>query len=118
MPVREILRAVVFLHRIADDQDFTETINCVPDSTMKELEAGLLERQTAGEIDMVQIGRHRYDATSFTDYSDQVGDFLARVDEVRLHSSMDRATPSEGEDPGSIPGVASRFTGFDDIPDR
>lgn len=115
MPVREILRAVVFLHRLADKQDFTTTINCVPDSRMKDLEAGLLERQDAGEITTVQIARHRYDATVFTDYRDQVDQFLAKIDEVRLYGPTDRATPSEGVDGGSIPPRASRFTGFDDI---
>lgn len=112
---KETLRAVIFLHRKADDQDFNEVINCVPDSRMNYLERALIERQNAGEIDTVQIGRHRNQAHPLSQDFDQVDIFLARLDSVRLHSSTDRATPSEGEDDGSIPSEASSFTGFDNV---
>lgn len=94
MPIREILRAVVFVHRVADDKDLEEVINCIPDERMKDLEVGLKQRQTSGELDLVQIGRHRTQATSFTEYNDQIDWFLALIDEVKL------------------PAV---FTGFDNI---
>lgn len=94
MPIREILRAVVFVHRVADDKDLEEVINCIPDERMKDLEVGLKKRQTSGELDFVQIGRHRTQATAFTDYNDQVDWFLALIDEVKLPTA---------------------FTGFDNI---
>ena len=124
---REYLRGIIFLHRLADNKDFNEVVNCVPDARMKDLEAGLKQRADEGEIDMVQIGRHRADIHPLSPVADGVDVFFAKVDAVRLkpleecpecgrpYSSMDRATPSEGEDSGSIPDRASMFTGFDDV---
>lgn len=96
MSIREILRAVVFIHRVADDKDIEEVVNCIPDSRMKDLEAGLKNRQQSGELDLVQIGRHRTQATSFTEYYDQVDTFLEKVDSVTL---------------------SIEFTGFDNVND-
>jgi hypothetical protein len=115
MPVKEILRAVIFCHRIADDKDFNDTVNCIPDSRMKYLEAGLLERKAAGEIDTVQIGRHRYQASAFDEYSDEIDRFFAKLDLTRSHSSTNRVMPSEGVDDGLTPSETSNFTGFDDV---
>lgn len=80
--MREILRAAIFLHRVADDKDFTVTVNCIPDSRMKVLEEGLSERQERGEIDTVQIGRHRFQAASFTPYNDEIDNFFKKIDPV------------------------------------
>src|SRR4051812_30681299 len=112
MSVREILKAIVFCHRIADDKDIMDRVICIPPSQCSYLEDELRKRTNEGEIDTVQIGRIYVEATVFTPYADEVDKFLSKVDEVRLHSSMDRATPSEGEDDGSTPSVASNFTGF------
>lgn len=117
MPIREILRAVIFLHRPKDKQDFNEVVTCIPDSRMKDLEEGLLEREDAGLICTVQIGRYRMQAANFTDYVDGVDKFFDRVDKTRLHSSKDRASASEAKDDSSILSGASKFTGFDDIED-
>lgn len=105
--VKETLRGIVFLHRIVDDKDFNEVINCIPDSRMKDLEEGLKQRRDAGEIDTVQIGRHRHEQHPLSEDFDQVDRFFAKIDSKRLHSSKERATPSEGEE--------SNFIGFDDI---
>lgn len=70
----------MFLHRIIDDKDFTSTVNCIPDSRMKVLEDGLRQRQTDGEIDTVQIGRHRFDAAARTPYADQIDKFFRLID--------------------------------------
>ena len=144
MPIREILRAVVFLHRIADDKDFLRTVDCIPDSQMQVLEEELKIRQEDGEIETVQVGRMRYQAATLSVYQDGVDKFLETIDEPKLkaqyeqekyrhdhadvrnwtpfpaytawlHSSMDRATPSEGEDSSSILDGATNFTGFDNV---
>lgn len=117
MPAREILKAIVFCHRIADDKDIMDKVICIPAQRCKYLEDELRKRAYEGEIDTVQIGRVYIEATVFTPYADEVDKFLSKVDEIRLHSSMDRATPSEGEDDGSTPSVASNFTGFDNVKD-
>lgn len=94
MPIKEILKAVVFLNRNVDGKDISETVNCIPDSRMKVLEDALIERQNAKEINTVQVGRYRMQAASFTEYTDEVDRFLEKLDSVR---------------------PASRFTGFDDV---
>lgn len=78
--MREILRAIVFCHRIPDDKDFNELINCVPDSRMKDVEKGLRERSEAGFIDTVQIGRHRQEIHPLDVYEDQVDKFFDKID--------------------------------------
>src|ERR1017187_5129804 len=98
MPIQEILRAVVFLNRTADNKDFNEVINCIPDERMKDLETGLIERKSIGEVNTVHIGRHRTQATNFTDYSDEVDKFFEKIDKVRIHSSMNRAAVFETAD--------------------
>src|SRR3954468_16717287 len=114
MAMKGILCAVIFLHRVEDDKDFTETVNCIPDERAQELEEALKQMKEDGELDVVQMGCYRKDVHPLSDVYDQVDDFL---DKIRLHSSTDRATPSEGEDDGSTPSEASNFTGFDDVPD-
>jgi hypothetical protein len=93
MPIKEILRAVIFLNRNVDNKDFNTVINCIPDERMKYLESALLTREGAGEINTVQIGRYRMQAANFTDYRDGIDEFLERIDEVKPH----------------------RFTGFDGV---
>jgi hypothetical protein len=115
MPIREILRAVVFLHRLADDRDFLRTVDCIPDSQMKVLEEELKIRQDEGEIETVQVGRMRYQAATLSVYQNGVDKFLDMIDEVRLHSSTDRTPESESGEDGSIPSGATNFTGFDDV---
>lgn len=116
MAFKEILRGIIFLHRVSDHKDFNEVVNCIPDPRMKDLEQGLIERQRDGEVEGVQIGRHRKEEHPLSPEADQVDEFFHKIDAVRLHSSTDRATPSEGEDDGSIPSEASTdFTGFDDV---
>lgn|SRR5208337_1934833 len=118
MAFKEVLRGIIFLHRVADSKDFNEVINCVPDGRMKDLEDGLKERQEEGYISGVQIGRHRTEIHPLSPVCDQVDDFFAKIDTLRPYSSTDRATPSEGEDGGSIPpGDTTEFTGFDDVND-
>ena len=134
---KEYLRGVIFLRRLADSKDFNELVNCVPDSRMAVLEAGLKQRADEGEIDTVQIARTRTDIHPLSPVYDGIDAFFAKLDAVRLkpqeecpecgrpYSSMDRATASEAEDPGSIPGGASNphiseirhseFIGFDDV---
>jgi hypothetical protein len=97
MAIREILRAVVFLHRVADDKDILQAIDCIPDSQMQVLEEELKKRQDAGEIVTVQIGKGRYQAATLSVYTDGVEKFLSYVDQIQL--------PTINE-----------FTGFDDIP--
>ncbi len=108
MPIKEILRAIVFCHRIGDDKDFNELINCIPDSRMKDLETGLLERKKAGEIDTIQIGRQRYQATAFDTYPDEVDKFFVKLDSLRPRSSTDRTPMSEIENDGSTPSVGTK----------
>lgn len=108
--MKEVLKAVVFCHRVADDKDFTEQVICIPADQAMILEQELLARKEAGELDVVQIGRLYIQEAPFTDYFNEVPDFLEVIDEVRLHSSKDRVTPSEGEDSGSIPDGASNET--------
>jgi|ERR1700722_16702008 hypothetical protein len=96
MPIKEILQAIVFAHRLADNKDIEETINCVPDARMKDLEKALQERRDNGQLGLVQIGRMRKHAAPFTPYPDQVDDFIAKLDSV--------LPPLE-------------FTGFDDVDD-
>ena len=124
---KEYLRGIIFLRRLADMKDFNEVVNCVPDSRMLDLEAGLKKRADEGEIDTVQIARHRTELHPLSPMVDMVDGFFAKIDAVRLkpqeecpecgrpYSSMERATPSEGEDAGSIPAGASSFTGFDNV---
>lgn len=113
--VKETLRGIIFLHRIVDDKDFNEVVNCIPDSRMKDLEAGLNERIQAGEIDTVQIGRHRHEQHPLSQDFDQVDKFFAKIDSKRPHSSMNRAPASEAEDSSLILDEVSTFTGFDDV---
>lgn len=95
MPVKEILRGVIFCHRIADDKDFTVTVNCIPDTRMKDLEEGLKNRRESGLIDTVHIGRGRFEATMHTPYEDGVDKFFAKIDNIQSN------TPT--------------FIGFDDV---
>lgn len=117
MPIQELLKVIVFCHRIADDRDFTEQIICIPSSNRKIFEAELLKRQDEGEIDTVQTDAIYIQATEFTPYQDETSKFLAKLDQVRLHSSTERATPSEGEEDSPTLSGASNFTGFDDVTD-
>lgn len=110
--MKEILCAVIFCHRVEDDKDFTETVNCIPDSQTKVLEEALKKMKADGELDTVQMGCYHKEVHPLSPEFDQVDAFLYKI---RLHSSMERATPSEGEDDGSIPSGASNFTGFDDV---
>lgn len=89
--MREILRAVVFLHRVIDDRDFTTTINCIPDDRMKILEDGLKQRQANGEVDTVQIGRHRFEAAARTPYIDQIDKFFELIDSVKLKEQYEQS---------------------------
>lgn len=119
---KEYLRGIIFLHRIVDNKDFNEVVNCVPDSRMSRLEYGLKKRAEEGEIDMVQIARHRTEIHPLSPVVDQVDAFFAKIDAVQLkpqeecpecgrpYSSTDRATPSEGDE--------NEFTGFDDVNER
>lgn len=122
MPVREILRAVVFLNRTADKKDFNEVVNCIPEERMKDLEEGLAILQDAGVVNTVQIGRYRAQATSFTDYFDQVDSFFEKIS-TGLIAQEDRASTSEVDRLSSILSEASKirdaanFTGFNSIPD-
>ena len=113
MPVKEILRGVIFLRRVADGKDFNEVVNCVPDERMNDLEAGLIARRDNGEIDSVQIGRHRKEAHPLSSDEDQVDAFFAKIDSLKLekeecphchrpYSSTDRAPLSESGDSSSI----------------
>jgi hypothetical protein len=96
--MKEILRGVIFLHRVIDDKDFNEVVNCIPDKRMKDLEAGLIERQVAGEIDTVQIARHRKEAHPLSEDVDQVDIFFKKIDSKRPHSSTERTPESESGD--------------------
>lgn len=144
MPIREILRAIVFLHRITDDKDILRTIDCIPDSQMQVLEEELKIRTDAGEIETVQVGRMRYQAATLSMYQDGVDKFLEMIDEPKLkqqyeqekymhdhanvrnwtpfpsypmwlHSSTDRTTESESVDDSSTLSGATTFTGFDNV---
>jgi hypothetical protein len=106
MAFKEVLRGIIFLHRVADHKDFNEVVNCVPDDRMRDLEQGLIARQNEGEIETIQIGRHRTEIHPLSPVADGVDEFFAKIDSVRLHSSTDRTPPSEGE---------GEFTGFDDV---
>lgn len=112
---KEVLRPIVFLHRVADDKDFNELVLCIPDSRIKVLEAGLIERQNAGQIDTVQIGRHRFEGAPYTEYEDGIDAFFSKVDAVRLHSSTNRTVVSETTNESLTLSGATNFTGFDDI---
>lgn len=95
MPIKEILQAIVFVHRVPDNKDIEKVINCIPDARMKDLEAGLAERRDNGNLDLVQIGRmrkqvHPLDAPP----QDQVDDFLTELDGCTL---------------------SPEFTGFDNV---
>lgn len=112
MAFKEILCAVVFLHRKHDDKDFTETVNCIPQERADELKAQLLEWQNEGIIDTVQVGAYWKEVHPLSEQEDQVDKFLNKI---WPRSTTERATPSEGEDDGSTPSEASSFTGFDDV---
>lgn len=112
---QEMLKLIVFCHRVADDKDFTEKIICIPPSNADKLEQELLQRKADGELDVVQVGRIYIQSTVRTPYVDETQRFLTKIDTVRLHSSMKRVSPSEGVDSGLIPDGASTFIGFDDV---
>lgn len=113
MPIREILRAIVFLNRNVDGKDFNEIVNCIPDERMQDLEAGLKVRRDNGKINTVQIGRYRMQAANFTSYTDDVDKFFEKID--GLHSLKNRTVSPEDTNDSLNPSGASRFTGFDDI---
>lgn len=96
MPIVEILRAIVFLNRTVDNKDFNEVVYCIPDIRMKVLEEGLKNRKDSGEINTVQIARHRTQATAFTEYFDDVDTFFEKIDSEKLPEVIN-------------------FTGFDDV---
>src|SRR3954466_4066298 len=108
----EILKAVVYCHRVIDNKDFTEKVICIPPGRAKDLEQELINLRNEGVLDIIQLGRVYIQATAFTTYEDEVDKFLNKI---RPHSSTDRAPFSENEDDGTMPSEAPNFTGFEDV---
>lgn len=86
----EILKMVVFCHRIPDNKDFTDRVVCIPAERAGLLEAELKKRQASGYLDTVQIGRMYIQKTVSTPYEDEVDKFLAKIDSLREPLPEDR----------------------------
>ena len=100
--VKEVLRGIVFLRRLADRKDFLEQVNCIPQSRMKALEAGLKRLGDEGIADNIQLGRNRFDPSPFTSYVDGVDAFFEKI-------TGDPEYLTREPEP--------EFTGFDDVPE-